>query len=182
MATPDEIRENRLRKDWEEMKKIISPVIDWIGYGNPPTMYDVTYNIRSIIGLKNSAEPIYRDVHKVAIEIPSGYPFSGESIVAKMYDGYSPAFHPNFWPGGIICIWGNGNTAWDPNETIAMVCTRIARLLQFDQYLTQESHRANPHAADWYAQQKNSGLFPTDKQPVPLPASLDDDDDFSFAM
>lgn len=177
MPSPGEIRQLRLTKDWEEMKKIVSPAINWTGQGTPPYRYDVTYRIRSIVGLdKTSSLPIYRDEHQVIIEIPSGYPYSGESIIAKMANGYSPIFHPNFWIGGLICIWGNGNTALGPNETVAMVCTRIALLLQFDQYLTQEAHRANPEAADWYAKNKNSSFFPTDKQLIPLPAAIDEDD------
>lgn len=176
MPSPAEIRITRLNKDWDEMKKILSPAINWTGYGTPPYRYDVSYYIRSIVGLDSSGAPIYRSEHKVIIEIPSGYPYSGESIVAKMADGFNPIFHPNFWIGGLICIWGNGNTYLGPNETVAMVCTRIALLIQFDPFLTQGSHRANPQAADWYLKNKESGLFPTDRKIIPLPAAIDDDD------
>lgn len=181
MSTPGEIRKSRLIRDYDEMKKIISPAINWVGYGDPPDKYEVTFRIRSIIDLDKNNAPVYRDEHKVIIEIPSGYPFSGESVMAKMASGYTPIFHPNFWIGGLICIWGGGSTLWDPNETIAMVCTRIARLIQFDPYLTQESHsNPNPRAADWYIKNKGSNLFPTDRQLIPLPVSVDDRDDFSI--
>ncbi len=178
MPSPGEIKQSRLIKDWDEMKKIISPAISWVGQGSPPYRYDVTYHIRSIIGLDSNGTPIYRNEHRIVVDIPSGYPYSGESIMAKMSNDCSPIFHPNFWTGGLICIWGNGNTDLGPNETVAMVCTRIGRLIQFDQYLTQEAHRANPQAADWYAKNKNSGLFPTDNQLIPLPAAIDEDDFF----
>jgi ubiquitin-protein ligase len=97
-----------------------------------------------------------------------------------MHKNCKPIFHPNFWPGGLICIWGGGNTNWNPNETIAMLCIRIAQMLQFDPGLTQESHRANPQAADWYAANKYSGLFPTDKQNLPIPNLFDADTAFTF--
>jgi len=55
-------------------------------------------------------------------------------------------------------------------------------MLQFDKVLTQESHRANPQAADWYTANKHSGLFPTDKQVLPMPNLFDNEkeEDFTF--
>ena len=181
MATPQEIRIKRLKKDWEEMRSISCPVIGWTAAGDPPTRYVVSYRIESIVDPQgDDGKPAYRGEHKVLIEIPSGYPLSGESPVARMDESYKPVFHPNFWPGGLICIWGGGTTNWNPTDTIALLCIRIARMLQFDEVLTQESHRANAQAADWYAAKKHSGLFPTDTQVLPIPSLFDDEGDFVF--
>jgi len=122
MTTPQEIIIKRLKSDWKEMQSISCPAISWSASGDPPTQYVVTYRIRSIVEPRGrDGRPVYRDEHKVVIDIPAGYPLSGESPTARMHKDYKPVFHPNFWPGGLICIWGGGDYQLEPQRDDCLI-------------------------------------------------------------
>ena len=68
----------------------------------PPTIYRITYKVKSIIGVDENKMPIYGDHHVIELKIPTGYPT--ESIIPF---AVTDIWHPNIrWVGelkGRIC-------------------------------------------------------------------------------
>jgi ubiquitin-protein ligase len=170
MSTPYDIRKKRIQNDIQELEKVECDAIECTILGNSPFKIHVVYNIRSIVGISSTGTPSYRDKHEVEINVPSGYPFSGNPE-ATMKQGYSPLYHPNFWSSGSICTQA---TSWTANETLALFIIRLAKMFQFDPAITNPDSPANSSAANWYSKNLGNGLFPTDRQVLPL---LDDEQD-----
>jgi ubiquitin-protein ligase len=179
VPTEQEIRKDRLRIDLEELESFRGNVIQWTSKSRAPLILSVTYNIRSIIGINRTQEPIYRSTHNVEINVPNGFPF--DSPVAYMADGWEPVFHPNFYEGkgAKICTLPTGSK-WRASESLGAFVIRIAKMIRFDSDVTNPGNAARSSAATWYNANLHRGLFPTDT--VRLPLIDDDPEDDSFTI
>ncbi len=175
MPSPGQIRRERIKNDIVGLQKIRCNAIDWKADSQVPDKINVTFNIRSIVGLSSDNSPVYYDRFDIEIQIPSDYPLS--SPVAKMATGYKPIFHPNFWTSGLICTQHN---RWNPSENLALFVIRLAKMFQFDSIMTDPGNPANIDAAKWYKSVLNRGFFPTDNKDLPLSIN-ESDDDFEFS-
>ena len=88
MATPEDIRRERLRSDEAEMRRLNSDVIRVTATGDPPETYRLRVRVRSIIG----PGPTYRGEHEVQIDLPAGYPLLSPPRVKMLT--MPPPFHP----------------------------------------------------------------------------------------
>ena len=72
--TPQEIRNLRLKNDYDEMVNIKGAIITWKALrGTPPYVeeYELTVNIRGITG----NTPDYRDTHVIKVILPAAGPY-----------------------------------------------------------------------------------------------------------
>ncbi len=138
MATPQELRQIRMKNDYSEMKNIQGPIVQWRPLsGEPPYVesYELTINVRTITG----PGPNYRDTHVIKVTLPSSYPISAPETV--MVTTPQP-YHPNWYvsPGK----WCYGS--WDIAEGLGHHVVRMIRTLQFDPDITNPSSPANGSA------------------------------------
>lgn len=180
----------RLAREVEQLEQIRCAAID---PQRPATIpFDhvyVTFNIRCIAGLDGNGQPQYRERHNIVIDVPPDWPKTG--YIPRMAVGLPPPFHPNFWNHGVhyglVCVHGGGAVTSDPNETLALLILRIAKMLQYDPLVTQIHDGPNNEAARWYADHRHrADLFPTDRQSLPLlgapPVSSKPDGDEDFIV
>lgn len=159
--TPQEIRNLRLKNDYEEMVNIKGEIINWKAIrGNPPFIeeYELTINIKGII----SNTPAYRYEHIVRVVLPSGYPNTAPDMRLVSVPNL---FHPNWHRDGKWCFG-----TWLISEGLGHHVIRMIRTIQYDMEITNEKSPANTDANKWYESRKNSGLFPCDKKQLPDPS------------
>lgn len=158
--TPQEIRNLRLKSDYEEMVNIRGPLISWKPVrGNPPFIeeYELSVNINGII----SNVPTHRNNHIIKLVLPANYPAAAPDI--QMLS--TPVlYHPNWFAGG---KWCGGK--WIMSESLGNHVIRMIRTIQYDTEITNETSPANQDANNWYKIKKNSGLFPCDRNQLPDP-------------
>lgn len=93
----------RLFKEWEMIDKRykndknISYIIRKANGLSLPTIYEIIYNIKSIIGVEQPDEqglqkPIFGNEHKLRIELPNNYPDANGQPIFKFM---SKIWHPN---------------------------------------------------------------------------------------
>jgi ubiquitin-protein ligase len=91
----------------------------------------------------------------VRFELGPHYPYVGPTPV--MLD-IPPVFHPNVFTDGRVCT---GPGLWTPDEGLAFVVLRVAKMLLYFDGVTNPSNPANPAAAAWY--RENRSRFPLDR-------------------
>lgn len=166
MAVTPEIHRIRLQSEYDQMSNLLdgSGIITWKAIkGTPPYVeeYEVTINVRTIIGLQGGT-PTYRDSSVVRIMLPPDYPDSKPT--ARMVSNPQP-FHPNWYTNGRWC-----EGYWARSEFLGDYVIRLTRTLQFSTIISNENSPANPDANRWYEAHKNSGLFPCDRKTLPDPS------------
>jgi hypothetical protein len=163
--TPQEVRNARLKSDYQEMCKIRGPVVSWQAVrGTAPYIeaYRLTINVRSII----DDEPTFRDQHVVDVEMPADYPIRVSPQFTMVSEQL--VFHPNWWPLPRR-DWCGG--PWDFAEGLGYRVVRMIRTLQYDAVITNEDSAANYDAKLWYLDHLDDGLFPCDRQRLPNPSN-----------
>lgn len=161
MATPQEIRNIRLKNDFQEMKNIRGSIINWeILKGVQPHVeeYKLTVNVRCIIG----PTPTYRSKHEIKLVIPDDYPIKAAPIATMLTKPYP--YHPNWFESGRWCYG-----TWNIAEGLGHYVIRMVRTLLYDVEITNERSPANGAANDWFKRNRNNGLFPSDKLRLPDP-------------
>lgn len=163
MSTTADIRRTRLENEYRQMSNLRrqGSLIDWeviSGDSSAPDGYKITINARSII----SNRPDYRTKHVVELRIPAGYPFNG-SPEAKMVT-MPPPFHPNWWANG---KWCHGTYA--PSEPLGEYVIRMVKTIIFNPDITNPDSPANIDAKNWYLDNLQRGIFPTDNIMMPDP-------------
>lgn len=156
MMTPEEMRRERLRNDHSEVRRLHGDVLSIQAEGSPPHRYRMMLRVKSIIG----PGPTYRSEHEVQIDLGAGYPDSQPQVtmVSK-----PPPFHPNWFVDG---RWCSGD--WDMEEGLAAFVIRMIRTLRFEPGFTYPGSAANREASDWYVRNRENGLFPCDRTPLPI--------------
>jgi len=159
---PQEIRNIRLKSDYEEMCNLKGRIIDWKPLkGQPPLVDEYELNIR--VNTIISERPDYRNMHRIEVILPPAYP--RVAPIVSMLSKPQP-FHPNWYVAGNWC-----HGSWSMSESLGTFVIRMIRTLQFDLEITNEHSPANTAANHWYKRNKASGLFPCDRQTLPDPTS-----------
>jgi hypothetical protein len=148
----------RLESDYRSMLQLVGSIITWQSSppGNPaqriyPSRYRVTYNIL--------APTISGDFYQHVIEIDcSSQDYPRRIPFAKFLT--SVVKHPHFYEDGRICLGG-----FPLEESLAELCVRLARFLQYDPTLINANSLASRVFYDWY--EKNLNRLPLDHSPLP---------------
>lgn len=156
VQTPEELRQVRLRNDHKELLALTGDMMEMEAEGSPPERYELTVRVRSVI----SRAPTFHHEHRVEVTLGPGYPFQSAPTAKILPPGI---FHPNWWTDGRWCYGGN----WNPEEGLSAFVLRMIRTLQFDPAVINPDSPANLAAAQWYREQLDRGLFPTDSRPLP---------------
>ncbi len=114
----------------------------------PPESYEITYQLKSIVGIQQDSQPIYGDKHILEISLPAGYPAKD---VAKCYMK-SPIWHPNVkWEGrfkGRVCVNAKefGNLYF-----IDDLVLRVGMILQYQNYhaKNEQPYPEDEKVAQW---------------------------------
>jgi hypothetical protein len=134
------VHRERLSGDHAEMSNIRCRWIDWVGNAAmPPERYVVTYRLPSYV----DAAFTKRDEHRVQFVLPAPYPTVPPAV--RMLD-QPPVYHPNIYADGRICTG-----LWHPEEGLAFMVIRVARMLLYQPAVTNPSSAASREAAQWYA-------------------------------
>lgn len=168
-------RNKRLEHDYYCMKKLseMCPAIKWEAIdGTIPniTKYKITFNIRTIVGLTgigSKKKPKYRSSSTVIVDLKD-YPFG--KLSTQMVEVPRP-YHPNWYQSGSWCQRGGGSSV---SEDLITLVIRMAKTIQFDPSVTSSKDWADPVAATWWDQNKNSGLFPCDTTKIPEAFQVED--------
>ena len=143
--------------DYQSIQQLAGPVITWepLTEADPPfrhpDKYRVTFNLRAPTVRGESSR------HVVEIDTSSlSYP--GKEPYAKLQTDVVP--HPHIYSDGRICLRGHPQ-----EETLAALCVRIARYLQYDPALIDKDSVASKEFWQWYVQ--NRHRLPLDRTPLP---------------
>ncbi len=153
-----------------------SPLVEFKGLNGsdvlPPSEYEVTYKVKSIVGINEDQSPIYGEEHKVKIILPQGYPMlSSPSCYAT-----TKTWHPNIRSSGKfeghICINAHVLGFW---HTLDLLVEQIGEMLQYKNYHAEQiqPYPEDPIVAKWiknYAEpneivDKSKGIA-TDSRPL----------------
>jgi LSD1 subclass zinc finger protein len=121
--------------------------------GNPPSEIEIELRFRTA---PSSQYPrAVQDVTRVAITLPSRYPFQEPSATIQ-----TPILHPNVYSSGKVCL----GTKWLPSQGLDLLVQRIVQIITFDPTILNEMSPANSAALTWYreTQRRSPGAFPTD--------------------
>lgn len=153
-----------------------SDVIDWeakstVSALEIPTVYHVTYKLRTITGIDEEYQPIYGDKHTMELTIPVRYPLVPASIFMR-----TDVWHPNIQSVGRFKgkICGNVNS-YGVDYSLRQLVLRVGEILQYKNYLADfvPPYPEDPKVAEWvktYGEPRNivnrkEGIF-TDNQPL----------------
>lgn len=157
--TPQEMRRTRLAADYNEMRAIRGPIIQWSTIGGVEPHFErylLTVKVRTIVG----PAPDYSNEVRLQVDLPAGYPFSAPPIVTALSQPLP--YHPNWFPNGRWCYG-----TWAPQEGLGRHVIRMVRILQFDPAITKVESPANAPATAWWRAMLPKGLFPSDRQDLP---------------
>lgn len=148
-------RDLRLQSDYEHLRKLAlnsggTFEIETVR-GRPPDQYILIYRCRSIESLKDG-KPVFSDLHRVQIDLPSKYPAPFAAPHVKML---TPIWHPHVYKNRVVCMG-----SWITSEFLDDFALRLGSLLQFEKEFFDIRDPANEEAVDWA--RKNLLLFPTD--------------------
>jgi ubiquitin-protein ligase len=118
-------RDIRLREDQKKLEKLaenchyltVKPL-----KGKPPVEYMLTFALRGYIDKKGNT----RDIHRVRMVLPSGYPFNTPpafTFTEKLY-------HPHVFDNGYACIGFHGRE-WNPGFRIDELVIDVAKFICF---------------------------------------------------
>lgn len=150
-----ELHRTRIKNDYNEMVNLSrSPMVSWVATkGTAPYVeeYLITINVRTY-----SAPGSTMNQCKVRISLPPQYPQVAPNTIMEG----KLVYHPNWYTTGRWCCG-----KYKMTESLGNYVIRLIQTLQFDPIVTNPKDYANKEAAQWYL--ANSGLFPSDKQPLP---------------
>lgn len=158
-----DLRENSDVIDWE-VKSTVGPL-------SIPTVYHVTYHLRSITGIDAEAQPLYGDRHVMELTIPTRYPLVPASIFMR-----TDVWHPNIQSVGRFKgkICGNVSS-YGVDYSLRQLVLRVGEILQYRNYLADfvPPYPEDPKVAEWvkaYAEprgivNRKEGIA-TDDQPL----------------
>lgn len=146
----DDPRTRRLKRDFEEMKKLQeeSSILEFSTKGDPPEQYELTFHGKGLAG----HSPIkYGKVHKISINLGIEYPRHIPSVHWQ-----TAIVHPNI-NGGNPCF---GNFAMNPRVPLVEV---INILWDMTRLATLNPYGGFGQGIDWHALAKKiEGGFPLD--------------------
>ncbi len=148
-------RDLRLQSDYQHLRTLAEGSGGTLGIesakGRPIDQYVLVYRCRGIERLE-AGHPVYRDMHRVAIRLPSKYP---APIAPPVVQLLTPLYHPHVYKNLVVCMG-----AWQTSEFLDEFALRLGALLQFEREYLAIKDPANEEAVEWA--KKNRMLFPTD--------------------
>jgi ubiquitin-protein ligase len=148
-------RDLRLNSDYQHLRKLADESGGTLAIeavkGRPVDQYLLVYRCRGIERLENG-RPIYRDLHRVSIRLPSKYP---APIAPPVVQLLTPLYHPHVFTNLVVCMG-----SWRTSEFLDEFALRLGALLQFEREYLSIKDPANEEAVDWA--KRNRILFPTD--------------------
>jgi ubiquitin-protein ligase len=129
-----------------------SDVIDWevkstVSALKIPTVYHVSYQLRSIIAIDEESQPIYGDRHIMELTIPTRYPLVPAAIFMR-----TDVWHPNIQSVGRFKgkICGNVNS-YGVDYSLYQLVLRVGEILQYKNYLADfvPPYPEDPKVAEW---------------------------------
>jgi len=146
------VRQRRLSEDYRMVMELVAASGGALAIsetrGTAPETYVLKYRCKGIERIDRDA-PVYRDEHRVRIELPAAYP--AQQPVAIML---TPIFHPHVFPMNNICL----GKRWTPAEYLDSLILRIGAIIQYDPQYFDFSSPANREAASWA--QGHMQMFP----------------------
>lgn len=133
------VRTRRLMADAQQMRKLFAQdqvICLKSATGDPVEIYEIEYRLRGIECLKRD-EPVFRDAHRVQIQLTSDYPRA--SPICRML---TPIFHPNIDPA-FICVGDH----WTAGERLTDLAVRIGEMIAYQAYNIKSP--LNAEAAMW---------------------------------
>ena len=148
-------RDLRLQSDYQHLRALArgsggTLAIESVK-GRPIDQYVLVYRCRGIERLEKG-RPVYRELHRVSIRLPSKYP---APIAPPVVQLLTPLYHPHVYKNLVVCM---GN--WQTSEFLDQFALRLGALLQFEREYLAIKDPANEEAVEWA--KKNRLLFPTD--------------------
>lgn len=169
------VRDRRLAREYEKVQELCrrSTLISYkilreTRRNKLPEKYEITYTVKSIIGINDDQSPIYGNEHKVEITLPRDYPSASSPPILTMK---TDTWHPNIRATdpykGRVCV---NAKAISGHEGLDDLILRFGEILQYKNYLADDSKPPYPediHVAQWvreYAEPK--GLINYDQGKV----------------
>ena len=112
-----------------------------------PTVYHVTYRLRSITGVDEEAQPIYGDEHVMELTVPTRYPLEPAAIYMR-----TEVWHPNIQSGGRFKGKICGNVSdFGVDYSLRQLVLRVGEILQYKNYLADfvPPYPEDPKVAEW---------------------------------
>ncbi|MCW3095689.1 MAG: hypothetical protein JWL77_1307 [Chthonomonadaceae bacterium] len=148
-------RDLRLGSDYQHLRKLADEsggtLAIEMAKGRPVDQYVLVYRCRGIERLENG-RPVYRDLHRVSIRLPSKYP---APIAPPVVQLLTPLYHPHVYTNLVVCMG-----RWQTSEFLDDFALRLGALLQFEREYLAIKDPANEQAVEWA--KRNRILFPTD--------------------
>jgi len=148
-------RDLRLQSDYQHLRKLADESGGTLEIaevrGRPVDHYLLIYRCRGIERLDNG-RPVYRDLHRVSIRLPSKYP---APIAPPVVQLLTPLYHPHVYENRVVCMG-----SWQTSEFLDEFVLRLGALLQYEREYLAIRDPANDEAVEWA--KRNRILFPTD--------------------
>lgn len=174
------VREDRLWSEFKAMQKFRSQVINWekgVNY-DPPDVYRITYNLKSLIGFNSDGSPRYHTGFTVEVRFPPDYP-RGKPDVRFVSD--PRPYHPNIWHNDRrFCFDGNqqlyGESHWKPGIGVSLdsLCEMIGKVIAFQEVNLKSPANNDGKLKDWIEKSFRFETLvrvsnPIDPSPIRLP-------------
>lgn len=143
------VREDRLWSEFKAMQKFRSQVINWetgVNY-EPPDVYRITYNLKSLIGFNSDGSPRYHTGFTVEVRFPPDYPRGRPDV--RLVSEPRP-YHPNIWHNDRrFCI--DGNQHWKPGIGVSLdsLCEMIGKVIAFQEINLSSPANSDRRLKDW---------------------------------
>lgn len=174
------VREQRLRSEYENLRKMRSKVVSWmlVGDSKIPDRYEFTFKLKSIIGI-NTGKAVFHDLYKVLVEFGSDYPRVKPEV--RLISSQRPwPIHPNIFRDGRFCLEGDQN--WIPGVGVPLdsIIQMVGEILAYQEVNVRSPANADPILLEWikknlfYETGSNTKIKnPIDSSPIRLP-DIDD--------
>ena len=133
----------RLRSDFGKIQALLERAGQVLALesstGDPPARYVLRYRCKSLERIEDG-QAIWRSEHRVAIQIPSGYPLEPPAV--RML---TPIYHPHVFASGNVCL----GSRWLVGEGLDNLVVRIGAILRFEPAYLDFKSPANLEAAHW---------------------------------
>lgn len=172
------VREDRLWSEFKAMKKFRSQVVSWetgVNY-EPPDVYRITYNLKSLIGFNRDGSPKYHTGFIVEVQLPPDYP-RGEPKVRPISD--PRPYHPNIYHNDPrFCIDGNEHLRPGIGISLDRLCEMIGKTIAFQEINLGSCANFDPMLINWVKQKFRFEADvivsnPIDPSPIRLPDLAD---------
>jgi ubiquitin-protein ligase len=153
----EDARTRRLRTDHEKVLALAARSQGALEIektvGEPPARYVLKLRCKGIARLEDG-NPVFRDLHRMEIKIPSAYPLAPP--YARML---TPVFHVHVFENQQICLGPH----WVVGEGLDNLIVRIVAIIRGEPAYFDFASPANGEAAEWT--REHLAIFPLQANP-----------------